>query len=968
VRIAQVITLFRPDFVGGATLACERLARGLAARGHEVAVFCGRPDADAEPYGEREWSVAGIPVTGVNAAPGYAALDPRSYRHPEVLPVFLRFLERRRPEVVHFHSLQALGADLLAAAAARGVPVVVTAHDWWWVCARLFLVDGAGYVCPPRVESRRCHCAPGFDLVARRRHLDAALRHACRVLAPSRVLADALVANGVPRARVEVCPNGVDLPRARAARRPGPVRFGYFGGPDNRLKGLPTLLAAAAELDAGGWELVLHAVPPGTVAVPPVVGDRVRPAPAFPPARLADVLAALDCLIVPSLMRESYSLAAREALAAGLAVVASDAGGPAEVVRPGTNGLLFPTGDAGALACCMRRLVLEPGLLERLRAGAAATEVPAVAAQVEQVERVYAAVAARGPAAAPGRLPPAGAGVAAGAAPAAAPAARTARLPRRALFVAGIDGAPLRYRVRNLQDQLRLLGVASRVLAHTDPALPEAIAASDLVVLYRVPMGRYVRACLAHARRLGRRLVFSCDDLIFDPAAVPSAALATLPEGQRAGWLAHVARYADTLAACDAFVGSTEPLAAAAERLGARAFVVRNGLGEAQLAAAEETRKRAVPGRDGRVRLAYVSGTTMHDLDFAAVEPALVRVLAARPEVVLRLVGYLRAGPALAAFGDRLERLPFLPWPELFACLAEVDVNLAPLARPDPFSDAKSAVKYLEAAVMGVPTVATPTAAFRHAIRDGLNGLLAADGAAWRSALLRLAADPALRRLLGNAARDDAFLHYTPAVQAESLAAVLDAILAEDPRPPVPGVPPDDPESLAPPLHLRFPGEAGRGDLEPEDALPGTAQPARDTPSPFLLAGRAVGQVFRARADRLSRVDLCVGTDGRVNPHRLIVHLSDRPGRGARELARVVLDAATLADHAWVAVEIPPVAESAGRDLYLWVESEGAAEGNAVTLWTYVRGWGEGAPRGLHLDHAPAPGSLTFRTFHLAGD
>src|SRR6185369_14334164 len=125
------------------------------------------------------------------------------------------------------------------------------------------------------------------------------------------------IANGVPAARVEVCPNGVDLPPATARRRPGPVRFGYFGGPDNRLKGLSTVVAAAAALDVGGFELRLFGVARPDAALPLTVVDRVRCAPAFAPAALGDVLAGLDCLVVPSLMRESYSLVTRETIEAG---------------------------------------------------------------------------------------------------------------------------------------------------------------------------------------------------------------------------------------------------------------------------------------------------------------------------------------------------------------------------------------------------------------------------------------------------------------------------------------------------------------------------------------------------------------------------------------------------------------------------------------------------------------------------
>src|SRR3989442_987940 len=111
-RIAQVTCLYPPEHNGGAPQQCRRLALGLSARGHEVAVF----DAFAED-------------------------DERNWRNPDVEVTFDRFLEEHRPEVVHFHAIQGLGASLLERAEQTGARVVVTMHDLWWVCARLFCVD-----------------------------------------------------------------------------------------------------------------------------------------------------------------------------------------------------------------------------------------------------------------------------------------------------------------------------------------------------------------------------------------------------------------------------------------------------------------------------------------------------------------------------------------------------------------------------------------------------------------------------------------------------------------------------------------------------------------------------------------------------------------------------------------------------------------------------------------------------------
>ena len=88
------------------------------------------------------------------------------------------------------------------------------------------------------------------------------------------------------------------------------------------------------------------------------------------------------------------------------------------------------------------------------------------------------------------------------------------------------------------------------------------------------------------------------------------------------------------------------------------------------------------------------------------------------------LGGLLERGPALAPFAGRIVRLPLRPWHELPGVLRDVDINLAPLVPGTVFNDAKSAIKWLEAALVGTPTVATSSEPFREPIDHGRTGLL----------------------------------------------------------------------------------------------------------------------------------------------------------------------------------------------------------------------------------------------------
>jgi len=156
-------------------------------------------------------------------------------------------------------------------------------------------------------------------------------------------------------------------------------------------------------------------------------------------------------------------------------------------------------------------------------------------------------------------------------------------------------------------------------------------------------------------------------------------------------------------------------------------------------------------------------------------------VLGRHPDVELWLGGHLgktEAVDALEAAG-RVRRLPFVPWLQLPALLRDLDVNLAPLS-PGTFNEAKSAIKWLEAALVATPTIASPTQPFRESVVEG-TGLLAATPDEWTAALDRLITDGAERAAIGARARRHALLEWSPERQADRYLAILDDAVARGP-------------------------------------------------------------------------------------------------------------------------------------------------------------------------------------------
>jgi glycosyltransferase involved in cell wall biosynthesis len=92
----------------------------------------------------------------------------------------------------------------------------------------------------------------------------------------------------------------------------------------------------------------------------------------LPPAEVMQCYAAADILVVPS-WYEPFGMVILEGMLHGLAIAASDIGGPAEILRHETTGLLFPPRNADALVAALLRLVSDANLRQRLGGAAAAT-------------------------------------------------------------------------------------------------------------------------------------------------------------------------------------------------------------------------------------------------------------------------------------------------------------------------------------------------------------------------------------------------------------------------------------------------------------------------------------------------------------------------------------------------------------------------------------------------------------------
>ena len=363
---------------GGAEGYMLDLAALQREHGHEVAFFgMDHPDNDQVSAGRPAAYVEfEPPPSGLVARTQLAGrmIWSRSARQgmDEALDAF-------RPDVVHAHNIyHQLSPSVVHAASRRGIPVVLTMHDYKLACPTYQFLDH-GQPCTACVTggpwqaalrackdgSRAASTAAALEVSLHRRF--GAYDGVRRLIAPSRFLAAQVSAAGVYPDRIRVQPNFTDL--GVSPRREAPTRAAVFAGRLSSEKGVDTLVRAVARA-----ALLLHRRPVGVLL--DVAGDgperaaletlAAQEAPGLvrfhgrlPREELQGLVREATLSVVPSRWYENQPLAVLESYAVGVPVLSTDLGGLPELVDEDT-GWVVPANDPEAMGQALARALSDP--------------------------------------------------------------------------------------------------------------------------------------------------------------------------------------------------------------------------------------------------------------------------------------------------------------------------------------------------------------------------------------------------------------------------------------------------------------------------------------------------------------------------------------------------------------------------------------------------------------------------------
>lgn len=344
-KIVFVNVYYAPETIGGATRVMidniEFLQKNHL-KDFELEVF------STNSFGKNPYEVScyvhnGIKVTSI-CSPTNGVMD---VYDPKILPIFEKFLENSKPDLIHFHCIQHITTAALRAAINKSIPYVITLHDGWWISDNQFIIDSFGNDSLYDFNND-LSINNGNNLNERQSILYRYLKNSSANIAVSNSFANLCSTCGVPR--VLSFPNGINLKYtgSRTASLNDKVRVAFIGGMALH-KGYDIIKRVFEETKFNNIELSVVNDGSSNIFFEKWNKNYVFFKKRVPLEEVSTLYNNIDVILAPSVWPESFGLVTREALLHGCWVIASNKGGIGDDIIEGVNGFKIDVSNSTGL-------------------------------------------------------------------------------------------------------------------------------------------------------------------------------------------------------------------------------------------------------------------------------------------------------------------------------------------------------------------------------------------------------------------------------------------------------------------------------------------------------------------------------------------------------------------------------------------------------------------------------------------
>jgi glycosyltransferase involved in cell wall biosynthesis len=312
-----------------------------------------------------------------------------------------------------------------------------------------------------------------------------------------------------------------------------------------------------------------------------------------------------------------------------------------------------------------------------------------------------------------------------------------------------------KYRVEQLVEFWQGRGVGFEY-AHFDdtPRATRILQQATHLMEYRLQSTPLTQMLRYEAHRLRLPILYDLDDPLFSVSAYETYGnMQAVDVDLKYHFLKAAPSYLSMMNGADMVGVSTPGMAEHARLYTNRAVHVRRNFADRETLDTGRKAMHAKLADDGLFRVAFASGSQGHEADFQAIIEPLVAFLLAHPKRRLMILGHFDLRYLPTDLQGRVEQYAFTDYPSYLGALAKADCAVMPL-NDDIFNGCKSAVRVLDAAAVGVPSVVADVGDLGFAVQMGKTGFAARSAADWVDALEQLAVAGNANKL-GLAARVD---------------------------------------------------------------------------------------------------------------------------------------------------------------------------------------------------------------------
>lgn len=419
-KILQVVHSLPFLNQAGTEIYSYDLSLGLSKR-HKVYIFSRTCDIKQKEYQITEKNIGPIKIYLINNTFKYCNSFEMYYRNNTIDKKFGELLDEIMPDVVHVQHLIFLSTTIITEIKKRGIPIVLTLHDYWLICPQWHYLKKDFTICDNRDISLCVGCLSdqfGIQklpkriylifrnimsnffmsifknaylnlariymdsqemlkkIEARRNHIKELCSKVDLFIAPSQFLKNTFVGFGIPEYKIKIAPSGINIELFKDFKRKksGIIRFAFIGtllpakGIDILINAFNDIKDTRAELKVYGRLFPYK----GFEYYPRYIkrltkNKNIRFMGSFEHKNIPKIFTEIDVLVVPSIWNENLPLVILEAFATRTLAIASRIGGIPELIRDKENGLLFCANDKNDLFMRLKEIIEEPALLERLR-------------------------------------------------------------------------------------------------------------------------------------------------------------------------------------------------------------------------------------------------------------------------------------------------------------------------------------------------------------------------------------------------------------------------------------------------------------------------------------------------------------------------------------------------------------------------------------------------------------------------